>query len=169
MSKNNFRAELLEPHAELLLQNLLELYLHDMAEWFGFDISDDGTYGYDLSSLWEKGDSAYLVLVDEKPAGFALVALAEEHQVGADVLEIVEFFLLRQHRHKGVGDYFARWLWDQQPEGQWLVRVYEANLPAVPFWRRTISAYTNNAYEEERRLVDDRPWRYFTFDNSTFN
>ena len=151
-----------------VLVNLLELYLHDMAEWFKFDINQDGLYRYDMEPHWEKGDATYLLLVDDIPAGFALVARPDEWLKDPNALEIAEFFLVRSHRHKGIADQFAAWLWDQQP-GSWLIRVLEANLPGVPFWRRTISRYTNATHKEERRIVNDKPWYFFTFDNSDQN
>jgi predicted acetyltransferase len=152
-------------NSEAVLTNLLELYLHDMAEWFKFDINQDGLYGYDLEPHWQRGDAAHLLLVDDIPAGFALIGRPDEWLKDANALEIEEFFLVRSQRHKGVADQFATHLWDHQP-GPWLIRVFEANLPGVPFWRRVISNHTEGAYREERRIVNDHPWRFFTFDNS---
>jgi predicted acetyltransferase len=154
--------------AEAVLVNLLELYLHDMAEWFKFDINQDGLYGYDLGPRWARGDVAHLLLVDDTPAGFALIARPDEWMEDKNALEIEEFFLIRSQRHKGIGDRFATTLWDKQP-GPWLIRVFEANLPGVPFWRRVISNYTKGTHEEERRLVNENAWRSFTFDNSVQN
>jgi len=151
--------------AEAVIINLLELYLHDMAEWFKFDINQDGLYGYDMEPHWQKGDAVNLLLVDDIPAGFAFIARPDEWIKEVNALEIEEFFLVRSHRHKGIADYFATLLWDQHP-GPWLIRVFEANLPGVPFWRRIISGYTNGTHQEERRMVNEYPWRFFTFDNS---
>ncbi len=117
---------------------------------------------------WQKGDAAHLLLVEDIPAGFALIARPDEWLKDVNALEIEEFFLLRSQRHKGIADEFAKRLWDQQP-GTWLTRVFEANLPAVPFWRRTISSYTKGAFQEERRIVNETAWRFFTFNNSAQN
>jgi hypothetical protein len=49
-----------QPGEAPVLANLFELYLHDMAEWFGFDLGADGRYGYKLTS----SKAAYLIRVD---------------------------------------------------------------------------------------------------------
>jgi len=56
----------------------------------------------------------------------------------------------------------ATLLWNQRP-GQWLVRVLEANAPAVQFWRTAISSHSRGSYEEDVRIVNGRPWRFFKF------
>jgi len=45
--------------------------------------------------------------------------------------------------------------------GQWLVRVYERNLPAIPFWRKAISRYAQDRQIEERRIVNGKAWSHF--------
>ena len=50
--------------------------------------------------------------------------------------------------------------------GQWLVRVYERNLPAIPFWRKAISSYTQDRQIEERRSVNGKPRSFFHFKNN---
>lgn len=150
----------LEPAQDAVLANLFELYLHDMAEWFGFDLKADGRYGYELTS----GKTAYLIRVDGALAGFALTHSAAPWLDEPDSMDVAEFFIVRRFRRHGLGAQVAGWLWDHHP-ARWLVRVYQANLPAVPFWRGTIAAYTNQAFTEERRIIDDKPWRFFAFDS----
>jgi predicted acetyltransferase len=165
MSEPRIEVTKIGKSSEALLANLLELYLHDMAEWFKFDINPDGLYGYDMDPHWQKGGAAHLLLVDGIPAGFALIARADQWLEDVSALEIEEFFLVRSQRHKGIADQFAKRLWDQQP-GPWLVRVFEANLPAVPFWRRIISSYTKSTFQEGHRMINGHPWCFFRFDNS---
>ena len=47
--------------------------------------------------------------------------------------------------------------------GDWLVRVLEANAPAASFWRTAISSYSGGSWEEEGRIVNGLPWRFFRF------
>jgi predicted acetyltransferase len=146
-----------------VLRNLFELYLHDMAEWFRFDTGADGRYGYDTeAAVWAPGYEVFLARSDGVLAGFAIVGAAPEWYEHPEVEDVHEFFVIRKFRHAGVGQHMATMLWDRTP-GEWLVRVFEANQPAVPFWRSTIAAYTDGAYLEERRLRNDRPWRFFRF------
>ena len=151
----------LQPAEEAVLANLFELYLHDMAEWFGFDLRADGRYGYELTDA----KAPYLVRADGALAGFALTHSAAPWLDDPDSMDVDEFFIVRRFRRHGLGAHVASWLWDRYP-APWLVRVFEANVPAVPFWRGTIAAYTAQAFAEERRIIDDKPWRFFTFDSA---
>ena len=66
------------PESDVLLRNLFEHYIHDMAEWFEIDTKADGSYSYDTSVIWENGYDAYLAKIGDSIAGFALVGSALE-------------------------------------------------------------------------------------------
>jgi predicted acetyltransferase len=123
------------PESEIMLGDLFEHYLQDMAEWFEVDS------GYDTSLVWEQGYEAYLAKVGDSLAGFALVGSAVEWLGDIGAHDIHEFFVLRRFRRSGIGQRMATLLWNEQP-GEWLVRVLEANAPAVGFWRKAISNYS---------------------------
>lgn len=149
--------------SDRILRNLFEHYLHDMAEWFDFDTESDGSYDYDTDHLWSGQVDVYFAYVADIPIGFALVGSAR-HWLGQEGCDLEEFFVVRKHRRQGIGKAFARHIWDRYP-GYWLVRVYTENRPALPFWRSTIAAYTDNTHHEQKRDVDAKPWSYFTFSN----
>jgi predicted acetyltransferase len=146
-----------------IVANLSELYMHDMAEWFLFDSYPDGRYRYDLAAHWQRGDRFYLVRVDDALAGFAIVGSGAQW-LDADSRDVNEFFVVRRYRKAGVGEAMARAIWAAEP-GRWIVRVFEGNVPAVPFWRGAIARYTGGDYHEERRQHNARPWVFFTFSN----
>ncbi|MBI3782263.1 MAG: GNAT family N-acetyltransferase [Deltaproteobacteria bacterium] len=153
------------PESNQILVNLFEHYLHDMAEWFRFDVGADGRYAYDVSPHWRNNDSVYLARVDGALAGFVIVGSAEPWTNDPASLDIREFFVIRRHRHSGVGRDMAHHVWNRH-RGRWLVRVLEANLPAVPFWRKTIAAYSKGRYAEQVVTPDDGKRRlFFSFDN----
>ena len=153
----------LGPESDQLLCNLLEHYIHDMAEWFDIDTRPDGSYGYNTSTIWaENGYDAYLAKVGDSIAGFALIGSAREWLGDIGAHDVHEFFVIRRHRRNGVGQAMAMLLWNRYP-GQWLVRVLEANAPAILFWRTAIATHSNGRHQEEMRLVNGRPWRFFTF------
>jgi len=133
-----------------------------MAEWFEIDTQPDGSYTYDTSSIWENGYDAYLAKVGDSIVGFALVGSAVEWLGDIGAHDVHEFFVMRGFRRGGVGQRMATVLWDERP-GNWLVRVLEANAPAVLFWRIAISTHSHGSYEEEGRVVNGRPWRFFRF------
>ena len=143
--------ERIDKSSNAIISNLFEYYLHDMAEWFRFDTGDDGRYHYDMAPHWQRGDEVYLLRCGGKLAGFALVTSAKPGQRSGRAYDVEEFFVVRRYRHTGAGDALAKTIWAIHP-GQWLVRVYEGNVPAIPFWRKIISRYANDL-EHNRRAA----------------
>jgi predicted acetyltransferase len=150
------------PESDVLLRNLFEHYMHDMAEWFEIDTKADGSYSYDTSEVWANGYDVYLAKAGDSIAGFALAGSAAAWLGDIDAYDVHEFFVLRRFRRRGVGQRMATLLWDARP-GPWLVRALELNEPAIHFWRSAISGYSSGAYDEEGRIVNGRPWRFFRF------
>jgi predicted acetyltransferase len=78
-----------------------------------------------------------------------------------------EFFILAKFQGKNIASYVAKEIWIMHP-GKWEVLVIPENKPALSFWRKTISASTNNNYTEEVKTIDYdkiQPERYiFNFD-----
>ncbi len=150
------------PESDMLLRNLFELYCHDMSEWFEVDTGADGRFSYDTASVWEKGYAAYLAKVGDSIAGFALVGSGDEWLGDIGAHDVHEFFIMRRFRCHGAGRSMATFLWNEYP-GEWLVRVLEANTPAVTFWRGEISIYSLGSHREEQHIVNGRPWKFFRF------
>jgi predicted acetyltransferase len=138
------------PAACAVVQNLFALYAHDMSEFVGIDVEDDGRFAIpaSLSSYWEGPDASqrhpFLVRADGKLAGFALI-----RQIGADpvTLDMGEFFILRKYRRSGLGRQVACALFDRFA-GDWEVRELPSNTTAQAFWRRVIADYTREAFTE---------------------
>jgi len=149
-----------------VLRNLLNLYLHDMAEWFLFDSDEEGRYTYATGPLWDAGVDVYLAYHGRIPIGFGLVGAAAAYTSEANAKDLEEFFVVRRYRRAGVGRALATHIWDLY-RGPWIVRVYQKNLPALPFWRTAVSSYTGGRFHEEVLSVRDRPWSYFSFDSTT--
>ena len=50
-----FRVQKVDQSADPILRNLFELYLHDMAEWFEFDTSSEGSFSFPTQQeVWDK-------------------------------------------------------------------------------------------------------------------
>lgn len=133
-----------------------------MSEFFEVDTGADGTYSYDTASIWRNGYEAYLVKAGGSIAGFALIGSADEWLGTSGTHDIHEFFIMRRFRHCGVGRRVATFLWSEYP-GEWLIRVFEDNAPAISFWRAAVSHYASDSSQEERRVVNGRGWRFFRF------
>ena len=162
MNFGEYRFVQVDRSFEPVLANLFELYLHDMAEWFRFDTNATGKYADSVGWAWEDGGTAHAIYFGDIPVGFALLAGGEEFTGDPSSMDVEEFFVVRRHRRAGLGRAFAEYVWNLHP-GPWVVRVFQANLPAIPFWRSTVAAFTDNRHHEETRVVNEHPWSYFTF------
>ena len=150
--------------AQPLLDNLKQLYIHDMAEWFGNDVMPDGRYVYDTDHWWEPPYTVYLATADSVPAGFAVIGSAQEWTGDEAGRDVNAFFVLRKYRRAGAGARLAAFLWSQHP-GEWLVRVAATNTPGVPFWRKTVNACVDARYQEQQPLIRERHWHFFRFNS----
>ena len=162
MSSSSLFISKIGPESDVLLRNLFEHYVYDMAEWFEIDTKADGSYSYDTSVVWKNGDNAYIAKVDDSIAGFAIVGSAGEWLGDSDAFDVHEFFVIRRFRRRGFGQRMATLLWNERP-GEWLVRVLESNTPAALFWRTAIASYSHGSYAEEGWIVNARPWVFFRF------
>ena len=153
-----------------LLSNLLELYIHDMSEVFPHvQLGPDGRFGYSrLPLYWSEPDRrfAFLIRCDGRIAGFILVTRGSPAVPDPDVLDVAEFFVLRQYRRAGTGREAAFMLWQRLP-ATWIVRVLENNnnAGALAFWRDTIATFTNGSFSESGLTRDPNEWRVFAFDS----
>lgn len=162
------RLERATPEAAPLLENLLELYMHDMSEIFPIELEEDGRFGYDrLPLYWSEPEKrhAFLIRRGAAVAGFALATVGSPATEDPADLDVAEFFVLRRHRRSGVGREAAHALWDTLP-GQWVVRCSQANRAGLPFWSETVRTYTGGAFREWTRPGDPNPWRVFSFASS---
>ncbi|HEX5323868.1 MAG TPA: GNAT family N-acetyltransferase [Capsulimonadaceae bacterium] len=148
-----------------ILRNLLELYEYDESELTGHDLDEHGLFGYKyLDHYWtEEGRHPFLIHVDDKIAGFALV---NQHSLlGSDARVIAEFFILRKYRRHRVGEEAARQVLDRLP-GSWEIAQTSYNAGAQAFWKKLIDRYTNGRFTET--LLDNDLWQgpVLAFDNS---
>jgi len=152
------------PADHALLSNLLELYVHDLSDVFPHvRLGPDGRFGYpSLPLYWaEPGRRfAFLIREGEQTAGFALVTRGLVQSAHADVYDVAEFFILRQHRRSGVGRRAALSLWGRLP-GRWMLRVSEANRGALAFWSRIVAELDDGNIERSTRFERSTPWQVF--------
>ncbi len=148
-----------------LLENLLELYIHDLSEIVPVEPGPDGRFGYPrLALYWTEPDRrhAFLIRSGVGLAGFALVTRGSPASDDPEALDVAEFFVLRRHRRTGIAREAAFALWDLFP-GQWIVRVFEANRAGLPFWSRAVREYTGGAFAERSQSEPYGQRRVFGF------
>jgi len=145
-----------EDHPRLL--SLLQLYAYDFSEVLPLDVEDDGRFHLPSVSakLVDPSNHAFVIRVDGRLAGFALVQTRSYLTGAADVFDMAELFVMRRYRRCGIGEQAATGLFDQF-RGPWEVRQRAEHPAATAFWRRIIGRYTAGDFEE--RLIDDERWR----------
>jgi len=152
----NIALKLMDIEEKSLLVRLMELYNYEFSRYDNADINEYGYYGYEhIDDYWnEEGRFPYLIRVDGKIAGFALICPYCKYICGENSRAIGEFFVMLKYRRKGVGLYAATQLFRNHP-GLWEVCYLKNNLPAEKFWRNIIEKYTDNQYKIYGTEEDD--------------
>jgi len=134
-----------------VVERLMQLYQYDFTEFDGTDVDKHGLYRYKYLPLYwlEPNRRPFLIRADGKLAGFVLVRLDIDGFIDPPrkVNQVAEFFVMKKYRRHGVGEFAARWIFDQFP-GDWEVGQLAANLPAQAFWRKIIGRYTEGDFRE---------------------
>lgn len=130
-----------------LLIRLMELYNYEFTAFSNNDVNEYGYYGYaHIDDYWnEKGRFPYLIRVDGKIAGFALICPHCDYREETDARCFGEFFVMLKYRRMGIGKYAATQLFDLH-RGRWEVCYWKNNVTAGLFWKKVIEEYTNEHY-----------------------
>jgi predicted acetyltransferase len=134
-----------------VLENLVQLYAYDWSELSGFDVGEDGRFeDMALAPYWlDDWRHPFLLRVDGKLAGFALIHGRSRLTGASGVFDMAEFFVMRRYRRQGVGLAAASAAFGRF-KGPWEVRQREENAAATAFWRRAIGDHTRGKYREVR-------------------
>lgn len=146
----------------VLLERMIELYAHELSDIADLPIGADARFGYGpLPSYWsEPTRHPYIVRVNGELAGFILVQQGSQVNGARDVWDVAEFFVLKRHRRRGVGECAAHDVW-RQHSGQWEVRVMERNTEALKFWRRAVERFVGAPKEPEYLRAGEKAWHVF--------
>jgi predicted acetyltransferase len=155
------------PEHQTILANLLELYIHDFSEFFPIELDAQGRFGYaHLPLYWSEPDRyPFLIRVDGKVAGLALVKTAAGIVHGEEVWDVAEFFIVRSHRRRGLGMKAAHAPWARFP-GRWEVRVMQSNHAALNFWQRAVTEFAGDTSTRVTIEKDGQPWHIFAFESA---
>jgi predicted acetyltransferase len=157
---------LASPDQQPIIANLLELYAHDFSEFHPLELGADGRFGYpNLPLYWSKpGRHPFLVQVNGKLAGFALVKRSAGVAQSGIVWDVAEFFILRAYRRQGVGTKVAHKVWETF-RGQWEVRVMKSNRNAVEFWLQAVTGFVRAAIYPVHLEKGGERWLSFHFES----
>ena len=96
-----------------ILANLIQLYAHDFSEFHDVELGPDGKFIYsDLPLYWrEPHRHPFLIMADGQLAGFVLLKRGSEVSLNENVWDVVEFFIIRSLRRRGIGTEIAHKVW----------------------------------------------------------
>ena len=153
-----------------ILANLIELYAHDFSEMADLQLNSSGRFGYaPLPLYWQQPNRhPFLVTVDGRLAGFALVKQGSEISEDKDIWDVAEFFIVRRYRRHGVGKIVAHEIWKTFP-GRWEVRVLERNQTGLAFWNRAIASFVGTSVTAAVSNINNNLWHVFSFDSAHGN
>ncbi|MGW0705217.1 GNAT family N-acetyltransferase [Streptomyces sp. NPDC002643] len=116
-----------------ILENLMQLYLHDFSEIVPVELSAQGMFDYPwLGSYFTTPErEAYLITSGGRLAGFAMIRCDVEGDEGT--WDVSEFFVARGHRRSGVARKAAGQLFRRHP-GTWTLSYLHDNAPAARLW-----------------------------------
>ncbi len=175
----NISIQLCDYDNKFIINNIYPLYLYDLEEIRNVYPNRYGVFEDDsiktleeqisIFDIWWNREGIlfpYLIIVDELPAGFVLVATPPYLVDDSDFM-INEMFVMRQFRGKGVGEYAARAIFNKHL-GNWMLFTTptDSNLKTINFWRKTLSNYTNNQFiERDEELLHFGFSKVFKFIN----
>lgn len=141
-----------------VIANLLQLYLYDMAEWFGTLPEASGRYAHEiLEEAWER---PFLLAVAGRPAGFALLTRSCTIRPRSPCWYLAEFCVLRPWQRQGYGRQAMAQLFAAHP-GAWEITWFDGNRPAAAFWPRVIP---RDGRETHRLRKHGRDWTSLAFE-----
>ena len=148
---------------EQLLENLFQLYLHDMSYYAKFRISENGKFTFNPEILKayfnQPHHYPYFIMHGGELAGFALIRRYPDDQ---DLLDMGQFFVLNSYKRTGVGK-AAFQLCLEAHRGQWQVRILPENFAAKEFWRNAISEQTGGVYSTTQSNYQGNTMLFISF------
>jgi predicted acetyltransferase len=142
-----------------ILQNIWPAYMHDLSKYQHhlpnkhglLDEEDVTTYSDEnfLTAWLAHPDKIFVFLIyaDKCLAGFALIASPPLVEGNSDKL-VHDFFLFHAYRGKGIGQSEINQLFDRF-KGSWQLRVLPENKPALAFWQKVVSKYSNGNFDKQ--------------------
>jgi len=140
-----FTYKVLKKEDNKILNNLLQLYLHDISNYFPIDFdSKKCIYLYDdLNKYFDSSNNyALLFINDDSTIGFTLIDKIDNEYI------VQEMFILNNYKNKGYGEECIRKVFDDF-KGNWVIKSLPNSPKSENFWNKTIKNYTNDSYSIE--------------------
>lgn len=140
------------PSQEELYRNLVNLQFHDLSEFRDcFDILDDGRFEWNFEACFAEKNQQHhplLIMLKEKIVGFLIFS----DYKGRHPYRLVEMFILRMYRKKGIGKKVIELIFENF-KGKYHLDVSASNKAASSFWESLLEKNSNsikqNPFEED--------------------
>lgn len=161
-----------------IIRNLYPLYLHDLSRYYEKYPNEYGIFEdepvktleeqYHIQDLWfEKPGELfpYIIYVNKRPAGFALISTGKYAPEDIDNY-LFEFFLVRPYRGKNIAETAAIQVFDRF-HGKWELCTNPSitNRRAQSFWHKVVNKYTSGNYDSFTGPMFDTELLKFLFSN----
>ncbi len=144
-----------------ILQNLFQLYMHDIAASLPMDVNEHGLFEYNYLDYYftEEKRYAYFIYINNKIGGFVLIDdefMVLENKKDNPCYDFSEMFILNAYKKKGYGEIVVKQIFDMY-RGNWEIRPVPRSEGAKRFWIKVVKNYTNDnfieSYPKPNRLV----------------
>lgn len=150
--EENIKLIKIESKDKSILQNLFQLYMHDITASLPMDVNEHGLFEYNYIDYYftEENRYAYLIYVEDKIAGFVLIDdefMVLEKQKDTPCYDFSEMFILNAYKKKGYGEIAVKQIFDMY-KGNWEIRPVPRSEGAKKFWLKVVKNYTSDNFVE---------------------
>lgn len=133
------------------LENLYQFYEYEFTAYTNANVEPNGLYVIGISQYWEDPRwNPFFIIATGEIAGFVVV-LFENMDTDPDPTHANwDLFVMKKHRRKNVGSHVATQAFNMY-RADWKVAQMKTNLPAIAFWRKAISRFTQGQFTEQYR------------------
>jgi len=143
------------PAQEDIYRNLVNLQFHDLSEFRdNFDILEGGRFVWPFSACFESKNEKHhplLILYKNKIVGFLIFSVFNGKKTNTEYY-LVEMFILRMYRKKGIGKTVIQMIFDEF-KGEYHLDIAEKNIAAIKFWEKLITVNSNKI--DKKKFVEE--------------
>ena len=142
----------IEAKDKSILQNLFQLYMHDITASLPIDVNEHGLFEYNYIDYYftKENRYAYLIYIEENIAGFVLIDdefMVLDKENDKPCYDFSEMFILNAYKNKGYGEIIVKRIFNML-KGNWEIRPVPRSEGAKRFWLKAVKNYTNDNFTE---------------------
>ena len=152
------KLERVELKDKKILDNLIQLYLHNLSANFKIDFdSKTGLYINEDTNKYFTDDKEVALFIKEEDniLGFILLYLSDNENI------VQELFILNNYKRQGYGRKSITEVFNKY-KGNWCIKVVPCTPNSENFWINTVNEYTKGKFKLERTGKYNRVELYFS-------